>query len=381
MGYERNMKKVVFIIFLVVGGASLVHCTPKTPVISLGVAGPLTGDQAKMGNDILNGVTLAVDEWNGRGGVLGKMIRIVQGDDRHDPKEAVIVANRLVNKGVIAVIGHFNSSCSIPASRVYHDHKVVMITPASTNPKLTQQGFTDVFRICGTDDQQGKAEADFSVTVLRKTRIAILHDKTTYGQGLADYFRDNLKGRAEVVAYEAVTQGDKDFTPILTRVKAMNPEVIMFGGIYPEGGLLIRQMRQLGMNSAFISGDGVIDQEFIRIGGGATEGAFLSFGPLGPSGETAAPLTTVTGFISSYRAKYGDVGPYSIYAYDAAQMVLKAIAVSSGTDGGTLAATIHSMTYDGALGTIRFAQNGDIQEAPYIIWTVKGGKFVPFRSF
>jgi len=369
------MKKISILLFIL----TFLQCTSKKDVIYLGTAGPLTGDQAKMGNDILNGVTLAVEEWNERGGLLGKRIEIVQGDDRHDPKEAVIVANRLVNRGAVAVIGHFNSSCSIPASRVYHERGIPMITPASTNPKLTLQGFSNVFRVCGTDDQQGKVEADFVVNVLKKKKVAILHDKTTYGQGLADYFRDNVKGRSEVVAYEAITQGDKDFTPVLTKVKGVRPEVVMFGGIYTEGGLLVKQMKQLGMTALFVSGDGVIDQEFIRIGGGASEGAFLSFGPMGPSGEMAAPLTTVTNFIQAYRARYGDVGPYSIYAYDAAYIILKAISQSSSTDGKILVRTIHSLTHEGALGTIRFSSNGDVLQAPYIMWVVRGGKFIPYK--
>jgi len=370
------MNKITIILFCMLLS---VQCLQKKNTIYLGAAGPLTGDQAKMGNDILNGVTLAVEEWNARGGVLGKKIEIIQGDDRHDPKEAVIVANRLVNKGAVAVIGHFNSSCTIPASRVYHDHKVPMITPAATNPKVTLQGFNNIFRVCGTDDQQGKVEAEFVVNVLKKKRIAILHDKTTYGQGLADYFKDNLKGKAEVVAYEAITQGDKDFTPVLTKVREKKPEVVMFGGIYTEGGLLAKQMKQLGMNAIFISGDGVIDQEFIHIGGVSTEGAFLSFGPLGPSGEMAAPMTAVTDFIRNYRARFGDVGPYSIYSYDAANIILKAISVSSSTDGEILSKTIQSMTFEGALGRIRFSPNGDVLEAPYIMWVVKGGKFIPYK--
>ncbi len=372
------MKRFVYLALVILLG--LPHCTTKKSTIVLGMAGPLTGDQAKMGTDMINGVSLAVQEWNARGGVLGKKIEIVSGDDRHDPKEAVFVANRLVNEGAVAVVGHFNSSCTIPASRVYHDHHVPMITPASTNPKITLQGLADVFRVCGTDDQQGRVEADFVADVLKKRTVAVIHDKTTYGQGLADYFRANLKDRAEVVDYEAITQGDKDFTSVLTKIWEHKPDVIMFGGIYTEAGLLIKQMKQLGISSAFISGDGVIDQEFIRIGGEATEGAFLSFGPLGPSGEMATPLTTAASFITAYRAKYGDVGPYSIYSYDAAVIVLRAIAASGSTDGGTIASTIHSMTFEGAMGPIRFAPNGDVLKAPYLIWTVKGGKFIPFKA-
>ncbi len=191
--------------------------------IKIGVAGPMTGDQAKMGNDEVNGATIAVEEWNAKGGVLGKKIELVSGDDRRDPKEAVSVANKLVNDGVVGVIGHFNSSCTIPASTIYNEAKVIQITPASTNPAYTKQGFKGAFRICGTDDQQGRYAADYMCNVLNKRKVAILHDKTTYGQGLADEFQKGLlEGRANIVAYEGITQGDKDFTAVLTSIKAQN---------------------------------------------------------------------------------------------------------------------------------------------------------------
>jgi branched-chain amino acid transport system substrate-binding protein len=340
--------------------------------IKIGVAGPMTGDQAKLGSDLVNGATLAVEEWNAKGGVLGKKIELVTGDDRRDPKEAVSVANKLVNEGVAGVIGHFNSSCTIPASTIYNEAKVIQITPASTNPSYTKQGFKGAFRVCGTDDQQGRYAADYMVNVLQKRKVAILHDKTTYGQGLADEFQKALlEGRANIVAYEGITQGDKDFTAVLTSVKALNPEVVYFGGIYPEAGLLMQQMRNLGMDAQFISGDGTTDPEFIKIAGSSSEGAMGTFGP------NVENIPTAQNFLKTYKERWGEIGPYSVYSYDATNVLLEAISQTGSTDYEKLASKLHSIKYNGARGEISFDEKGDLTTAPYIMWQVRNGKFVP----
>lgn len=358
------MKRAFGMLVLIFLTLFLFGCQKERESLKIGVCGPLTGDQAKMGNDILNGVKLAVEEWNAKGGILGRKIEILPGDDRHDPKEANAVAHKMVNDGVVAVIGHFNSSCSIPASQIYHDANIPQISPASTNPQLTSQGFGNVFRTCGRDDQQGSIGAKFVTQILNKKKIAVLHDKTTYGQGLADEFKKNLSSDATVVAYEGIVQGDKDFKAVLTKVKVVKPEVLYFGGIYPEGGLLVRQMRELGMNAVFVSGDGVIDQEFLRIAGDASLGSFLSFGP------SVKELPTAKHFIEEYEKKFGEIGPYSIYAYDAVNIVLQAIQSSGTTDGDKVSEAIHNIKYDGAMGTIQFDGKGDVLIAPYIFWIV-----------
>ena len=339
-------------------------------VIKIGIAGPMTGDQSKMGMDFRNGVSLAVDEWNARGGVLGKKIEVIVEDDQHDPKQAVAIANKLVNEGVVGVIGHFNSSCSIPASRIYLSAGIPQITPATTNPVFTEQGYWNVFRVCGRDDQQGRAAADFVINILKKTRIAIIHDKTTYGQGLADEFRKNLGGGAQVVYYGSIIQGDKDFKSVLTSVLSADPDVLYFGGIYPEGGLLIRQAREIGLDSVFVSGDGCIDPKFIEIAGASAEGAYFTFSP------DPASIKSARGFLEIYHKKFGPHGPYSIYAYDAANIMLQAIQDAGTTDGRKVADAIHKGTFDGALGRVQFDAKGDNKIAHYVIWRVEGGRFV-----
>ncbi|HBR22443.1 MAG TPA: branched chain amino acid ABC transporter substrate-binding protein, partial [Nitrospiraceae bacterium] len=262
------MKKLsVLLLALIVSTLIFYGCQKKEDVIKIGIAGPMTGDQAKMGTDFKNGVTLAVEEWNAKGGVLGKKIEIMVEDDQHEPKQAVSIANKIVNAGAVGIIGHFNSSCSIPASDVYNRAGIPMISPGSTNPQLTEKRYKGVFRVCGRDDQQGKVGAEFVINELKLKKIAIIHDKTTYGQGLADEFKKFITGKVEVVYYSGIIQGDKDFKTVLTAMKDKKPELIYFGGIYPEAGLIVRQAKELGINVPLMSGDGTIDPKFIEIAG------------------------------------------------------------------------------------------------------------------
>ncbi len=364
----KELLLLLFALSLVLAGPG---CGKKeADVIKIGVAGPMTGDQSKMGQDFKNGVELAVDQVNAKGGILGKKVVLLVEDDQHDPKQAVAIANKLVNEGVVGVIGHFNSSCSIPASKIYMDGGIPMITPATTNPQFTEQGYWNVFRVCGRDDQQGKAAAQFVTDVLKKTRIAVLHDKTTYGQGLADEFKKNLGPSAQVVYYGGIIQGDKDFKSVLTTIKSNNPEIIYFGGIYPEGGLLVKQAKEIGLDAPFVSGDGVIDPKFIEIAGDSAEGTYVTFSP------DPSTIPSAAGFLEEYHKRYGPHGPYSIYAYDAANILLKAIAETGNTDGKLIAEKIHSGSFEGALGKVEFDAKGDNKIAHYVIWQVKGGKFV-----
>ncbi len=339
-------------------------------VIRIGAAGPMTGDQSKMGVDLRNGAELAVTEWNEKGGVLGKKIELLAGDDQADPKQAVSVANKFINQKVVAVVGHWNSSCSIPASKYYNDANIVMISPATTNPQLTQQGFKRIFRVCGTDDQQGRVAAEFVIQKIHPRRVAIIHDKTAYGQGLADYFKKALGNSTEIVYYGGIIQRDPDYKAVLTTIKENKPELYFFGGIYPEAGRLVRQAKEIGLNAPMVTGDGVFDPTFISIAGKAADGTFVTFG------KEPAGLSTAKSFLEKYKAKYGEPGPYSIYAYDAANIILSAISLTGATDGSQTADYILKTTFHGAFGDISFEKNGDVAKAPYVMWQVKDGKFV-----
>lgn len=362
------MRRAVFIILSFC--LLFIGCQKKEDVIRIGIAGPMTGDQAKMGMDFRNGVSLATEEWNNMGGVLGKKIELIISDDQRDPKQAVAVANKMVNEGVVGVIGHFNSSCSIPASDVYNRAGIPMITPASTNPQLTEKGYKGVFRVCGRDDQQGKVAADFVMNYLKLKDIAILHDNTTYGKGLADEFKRFVGDKVKVVYYGGIIQGDKDFKMVLTSVKSEKPELIFFGGIYPEAGLLVKQAKELGVTAKFMSGDGTIDPKFIEIAGAsAAEGTYLTFSP-DPKNIPSAKT-----FIDKYQSRYGELGPYSIYAYDAINIMLTAIKEANTTEEKAIIDKLHSMEFSGALGKIRFDEKGDVTVAPYVVWITKDGRF------
>jgi branched-chain amino acid transport system substrate-binding protein len=365
------MKKIL--LFLISLCLMSFSCQKKEDVIKIGFAGPLTGDQAKMGADLKNGVSLAAEEWNNKGGVLGKKIEVIFSDDQHDPKQAVSVANKMVNEGVVGVVGHFNSSCSLPASDVYNRAGIPMITPGSTNPQLTEKGYKGVFRVCGRDDQQGRIAAEFAINSLKLKSVAILHDKTTYGQGLADEFKRFLGDKVKVVSYEGIASGDKDFKMFLTTVKSKDPDLIFFGGVYPEGGLLVKQARELGMNVKFMSGDATIDPKFIEIAGAAeAEGSFLTFSP-DPKNIPSAKT-----FIEHYQTKYGEVGPYSIYAYDAANILINAVKEAKSTEGKQIIEKLHSMEFQTSLGPVKFDAKGDVTMSPYVVWITKGGKFVEY---
>ncbi|OHE60518.1 MAG: hypothetical protein A2Z47_02200, partial [Thermodesulfovibrio sp. RBG_19FT_COMBO_42_12] len=258
----------------------------------------------------------------------------------------------------------------IPASDVYNSAGIPVITPASTNPQLTEKGYRGVFRVCGRDNQQGKIAADFVINYLKLNNIAILHDNTTYGKGLADEFKKFIVDKVMVVYYGGIIQGDRDFKMVLTTVKSKKPELIFFGGIYPEAGLLVKQANELGLNAKFMSGDGTIDPKFIEIAGTrSAEGTYLTFSP------DPKNVPSAKGFIDRYQSGYGEIGPYSIYAYDAANILLAALEEAKTTEGKTIIGKLHSMTFSGALGKIGFDSKGDITAAPYVVWITKGGRF------
>lgn len=354
-------------------GAVVLACVQHDKDIRIAIAGPMTGSDSQMGADFRNGAALAIEEWNARGGVLGKKVKTILFDDQADPQQAVSVANRLVNDRIVGVVGHYNSSCSIPASEVYNRARIPMITPASTNPYLTERGYPGVFRVCGTDDQQGKAGADFAVRKLQAKRIAIIHDRTTYGQGLAELFRAALGTAADVVFFSGIARGEKDFRSVLTAVREKAPDLIYFGGVYSEAGLLIRQARELSIPVPILSGDAAFDRKMLDIAGAAAiDGVYVTFSP---DPET---LPTALTFVQKYRERYGERGAYSIYAYVAVNVMLEAMQAAGTTDGNAVADKLHSMEFATALGPIRFNQKGNVIQAPYVVWKARPGGFQEF---
>ena len=248
--------------------------------IKIATAGPMTGQYASFGEQMKRGAEMAVADINAAGGVLGKKLSLIIGDDACDPKQAVAVANKMVSDGVVFMAGHFCSGSSIPASKVYEEEGILQISPASTNPKLTDEGADNVFRVCGRDDQQGIVGGNLLADVFGKKKIAILHDKTAYGKGLADETKKQLNGRGiKEAMYEAYTAGEKDYTAIISKMKASGIDAFYVGGYHTEAGLMIRQAHEQGYKPQLISGDALVTDEFWKITGGSGEGTLMTFSP------------------------------------------------------------------------------------------------------
>lgn len=349
--------------------ASLALPATAADTIKIGVAAPLTGALAKMGQDIRNGVDLAVSDQNAKGGVLGKKIELVVGDDKGDPREGITVANKLVQSGVLGVVGHLNSGITIPASKeVYAPAKVAMITPASTNPEVTERGLKNVFRTIGRDDQQGKDAAVYALKAGYKTAV-VLHNKNAYGQGLAEVFKKNYEqGGGTILMFDGIQTGDKDFSPVLTRVRSKKPALVFFGGEYQDGGLLVAQSRKVGLKAPFMGGDGLFDPLFVKLAGKkAAEGALITFPPFDKAGK----------FAQAYAAKFrSPPGAYSGYSYDSAMILLDAIARAKKADRSAVIAQVgKTRNHKGVTGTITFNGKGDQPGFKFGVWRIQNGDF------
>ncbi len=365
-------------VFALLLSAAATGAGAQGAAIKIGVPVPLSGGNAKMGDDIAKAATLAVEEWNAKGGVLGRKLEIVSFDDACDAQQSVTAAHKLIDAGVVAVAGGYCSSAAIPASAVYHDAGVAFVADASSNPKLTDQGFENVFRVIGRDDQQGPYAAGFMMKTLKAKRIAIIHDNTVYAKGLADATRAALQGKpgVQVVFFDAVTPGEKDFSAILTKVKSLNPEATYYTGYYPEGGLIAKQFKELGISGKFLAGDANNDPTFIKEAGSASEGVFVTSTPL-PQDQSTAKA-----FIERYKKRWNqDPGPYSALEYDAVNVVIDAIRRAKSVDRAAIIKAIAATkNYRGATGTISFDKKGDRTSVLYITYVIKDGKFVPYGA-
>jgi branched-chain amino acid transport system substrate-binding protein len=261
-------------------GLGLALTDAASAQVRMGVGGPITGGAAAFGAQLRQGAEQAVADINAKGGILGQQIQLSIGDDRGDPREGVSVANKFVADGVKFVVGHFNSGVTIPASDVYQENGVLMITPAATNPKVTERNMWNVFRVCGRDDQQGALAGAIIAERFKGKRVAIVHDKTTYGQGLADETRRAMaKGGLKDVLYDGVNKDDRDFTALISKLRQARPDLVFWGGLHDAGGLIVRQMRAQGLKAPLMGGDGITDDEFASIAGPGAEGTLMTFSP------------------------------------------------------------------------------------------------------
>ena len=359
MDMKKSVAWVTVPLFLsfLLAGCGQSGASSKT--IKIGCAVPLTGDQAQIGIDTCKAVRLAIDQANEKGfGIPGYQLEILELDDQHNPAQAVNVANKFTSdRDVVGVVGHFNSSCTKPASAVYHEAGMVQISPASTNPEISKQGFETFFRVAATDDVQGPKGAQYAAHELKVKKIFVIDDKTTYGKGLADEFeKEASKLNLDILGHEGITQGDKDFTPLLTKVKSLGPDLIYFGGIYPEGALLLRQARGLGIPSTFMGGDGLATPIFVQL---ATpeiaEGTYTTM-----VGGDTKKLPDAQQFIKDYEARYGPVGQWSAYGFDAANILIAAIRKAGIKDRTAILKAMREIpSFHGVTGAIRFDAKGD----------------------
>ncbi|QGZ59356.1 branched-chain amino acid ABC transporter substrate-binding protein [Paraburkholderia acidiphila] len=349
-------------------------------VVKIGFAGPLTGPVARVGKDLQYGAQLAIDEENAKHPMIGgkpvKYVLEVQ-DDQADPHVAVQVAQKLVDDGVVGVIGHYNSGCSIPASTVYHNANVAMITPGSTNPALTQQGYANVFRTMGNDGIGGVIAGKFAVEQLKAKRIGIIDDRTAFGQGLADAFEKGAKeANGNIVDREFTNDKAVDFRAILTSLKQKNVDVIFFGGLDEQGAMLAKQMRTLGMPARLFGAGALKSNAFLQIAGPAGEGTQ----DLEP-GPALDKLPSAQAFAKRYKARFNqDVELYAPFAYDAALAMIKAIHDADSLDRAKIVASFPKVTVVGVTGNIAFDPHGDLIKPPYTLFEVQQGQWKSLRT-
>jgi branched-chain amino acid transport system substrate-binding protein len=331
--------------------------------ITVAVASSMTGGEAAFGRQMRNGAELAVADLNAAGGVLGKQLKLEVGDDACDPKQARSVAEKLTGMGIPFVAGHYCSSSSIPASEAYAEGNVLQITPGSTNPLFTERKLWNVLRVCGRDDQQGAVAAEFLAKTFKDKNIAILNDKSTYGKGLADETKKALnKAGVQEKMFESYNKGDRDFTAIVSRLKRDNIDVVYVGGYHQEAGLLVRQMRDQGLQTTLMGGDALNDKEFSSVTGPAGAGTLFTFGP-DPRNKPAAKA-----IVEKFKAKGIDPEGYTLYTYAAFQVWAQAVAKAGTTDPKKVAETIKAGSWDTVLGTLSFDTKGDIKAIGYVVY-------------
>ncbi len=338
--------------------------------LNVAVAGPMTGGEATFGDQFKRGAEMAIADINAKGGVLGKKLKLHIGDDACDPKQAVDVANKLVSQKVVFVAGHFCSSSSIPASKVYNEEGILQMSPASTNPKLTEQGYYNVFRTCGRDDQQGTVAGNFIADKYKGKKVAILHDKTAYGKGLADETKKQLNKRgAKEAMYEAYTKGEKDFAALVSKLKGGGIDVVYVGGYHSEAGLIIRQAHGQGYKPQLISGDALVTDEYWKITGPAGEGTLMTFSPDPRKNKVAAPV------VDKFKKGGYDPEGYTLYTYAAFQAWAQAVEKTKSTDAKKVAETLRTGKFSTVLGDIGFDKKGDVTGSDYVFYVWKSGKY------
>ncbi|MDE2118105.1 MAG: branched-chain amino acid ABC transporter substrate-binding protein [Betaproteobacteria bacterium] len=380
-----------FLPLAILCAATLVACgksetPPATPaaatelVVKIGASAPLTGPQAHIGKDNENGTRMAIEDANAKGVTIGGnkvRFELLSEDDQTDPKTATIVAQKLVDAKVNGIIGHLNSGTTIPASRIYSDNGIPQISPSATAVSYTAQGFKTAFRVMANDGQQGKVLGEFAAKNLGAKKIAVIDDRTAYGQGLADEFAKAAQaGGAQIVAHEYTTDKAVDFTAVLTSIKGKQPDLVFFGGMDPQGVPLVRQMKSLGLPARFMMGDGGYTPKLIELAGAAAEGTYASLPgvPLGqmPGGKD---------FSQRYEAKFKQpIQLYAPYCYDAVNVMIAAMQQAGSAEPTKYLPALAKISYDGVTAKITFDEKGDLKGGAVTLYQVQQGKWQALQT-
>ena len=348
-------------------------------VVRIGAAAPLTGNQAHIGKDNESGTRMALDEANAKSIVIGGRkvhFELISEDDQADPKTATIVAQKLVDNKVSAVIGHLNSGTTIPASKIYSDNGIVQISPSATAVNYTAQGFKTAFRVMANDAQQGRVLGEYAAKNLGAKKIAVIDDRTAYGQGLADEFIKAAQANgAQIVAHEYTNDKAVDFTAVLTAVKGKHPDLLFYGGMDPQAGPMAKQIKALALNLKFMMGDGGYTPEFIKLANDAAEGAYASL--------PGVPLAKMPGgkeFEARFVAKYQPIQLYAPYCYDAVNVMIAAMQKADSVEPAKYLPALAAISHNGVTANIQFDEKGDLKGGAITLYQVQQGKWQPLET-
>jgi len=355
---------------------------PPTPplTVKLGHAAPLTGPQAHLGKDNENGARLAIEDANAQKLKIGGrdvVFELMGEDDQADPKQGTLVAQKFVDAKVNGVIGHLNSGTTIPASKIYSDAGMPQVSPSATNPQYTLQGFKTAFRVMANDVQQGKVLGDYAAKQLGAKKIAIIDDKTAYGEGLAKEFKKAAEaGGVKVAAEEHTDDKSVDFAAILTKVKAKRPDLVFYGGMDAQAGPLAAQMKKLGVKAKLLMGDGGCTTEFPKLAGDAAEGSYCSL-----PGVPLDKMSGGTAFQARYKAKFNtDIQLYAPYSYDAAMVIIEAMKRANSVEPAKYLAELPKTAYSGLTSKISFDEKGDVKDGAVTLYQFKAGNKEPLET-
>ena len=336
--------------------------TTASADIRIAVVGPMTGPNASFGDQLKQGAMAAADTINGRGGVLGQKLEVVMEDDACDPRQAVSVANKIVADGIMFVNGHFCSGSTIPASEVYEESGIVSIT-VSTNPTVTERNFKNIFRISGRDDQQGSIAGQFILDAFKDNSIAIVHDKTSFGAGLADVVKRELAKAGVKPALETgINSGEKDFSPLLARLKDQGIGIVYFGGYHAEAGLLMRQADDHDLDIKMVGGDPLSSSEYVAIASRAADGTYFTFGPDPRRNPSASAALKVL------RDRNVNVDGWAIYSYAIIETFALALERAGDADPAAVSAALHNRSFETALGSVKFDAKGDNEAPGFVVY-------------